>query len=293
LQYSTLAGYRAALASAFKHHTDLDVSHDPYISDLLKSFKRERPPARNSKPQWDIVFILFSLMRNPFRDVRNPQKVSLLHLTWKTVFLILLASGSRRGEIHAIKFKGVKFGPNDEYVTLTPSPDFMPKSGMLRPDALKSIKIYSLRSTMKGLEEDDYSLCPVESLKAYMNRTCQLRSPTKQLLFISVLDGFNKDVRKNTVSGWIKNLILYCYQNPSPFACELTGTRTHDIRGFAHSFIFRGTVAMEDLMQSGSWKSHSTFTKNYLKDLTELDSEQLLRLGPIVAAQKIVVHSSV
>jgi len=50
---------------------------------------------------------------------------------------------------------------------------------------------------------------------------------------------------------------------------------------------------MEDLVRSGSGKSHNTFTSHYLKDLTEIDSETLLRLGPLVAAQKVVVHTSI
>jgi len=298
LQYSTLIGYRAMFSSTLKHHTELDISHSQILGDLLRSFKRERPPGRHCRPEWDIALVLFSLTKKPYENVWKEEECDLQHLTWKTVFLILLASGARRGEIHAIKYKGITFAENSASVTLTPDPEFIPKSGMRRQDALKPIKIPSLCRILPEQEVEDRALCPVRCLKAYLSRTKHLREDRKYL-FVSMLkrkkgDKDKKgDISKNTLSGWVRKLILECYQNPTPHACELTGTRTHDVRGFAHTLIYRGTVAMEDLVRSGSWKSHNTFTSHYLKDLTEIDSETLLRLGPVVAAQKVVVHASI
>jgi len=295
LQYSTIAGYRSMLSSSFKDHTSLDIGHSEILTDLMRSFRRERPPSSHCRPEWDLAFILFSLTRPPFEDITEEGKVNLAHLTWKTAFLILLASGARRGEVHAIKRKSVKFAENKEYVTLEPSPEFVPKSGMKRSHALKPMKIPCLCSVLPEEEREDRSLCPVRCLDEYLKVTDKMRKgkSDRRRLFISMRKEKKGEICKNTLSAWIKKLIQFCYKNPSEDACELTGTRAHDIRGFAHSLTYRGTVAMEDLLQAGSWKSHTVFTSNYLKDLTEIDSEQLLRLGPVVAGQKIVLHAKI
>jgi len=293
-EYSTIASHRSVLSSALKDHTDLNIGQSEILTDLLRSFRREKPPRSHCQPEWDLAFILWSLTRPPFEDIKVPGKVQLAHLAWKTLFLTLLASGSRRGEIHAIKKKSVKFAENNEYVTMTPSPEFIPKSGMRRSQALKPIKIYCLCDVLPEKEKEDRALCPVRCLKKYLETTKKARKDRKdrRLLFIP-LTKKKGEVHKNTLSSWVRKLILFCYQNPSEAACELLGTRTHDIRGFAHSLTFNANVPVEDLLQAGSWKSHTVFTSHYLKDLTEIDTETLLRLGPIVAGQKIVLHSKI
>jgi hypothetical protein len=57
--------------------------------------------------------------------------------------------------------------------------------------------------------------------------------------------------------------------------------------------VFRGSTSIEDILQSGSWKRHTTFTDFYLKDLSVLEGEDLIRLGPIVAAKKIVINTKI
>ena len=49
-----------------------------------------------------------------------------LHLlTLKTVFLTLLASGARRGEIHAIAYSTITHAPNWTNIVLSPVPGFI------------------------------------------------------------------------------------------------------------------------------------------------------------------------
>jgi hypothetical protein len=74
---------------------------------------------------------------------------------------------------------------------------------------------------------------------------------------------------------------------------NLYGTGTHEIRRIATSLVFRGSTSTEDILQAGSWKRHTTFTDFYLKDLSVLEGEDLIRLGPIVAAKKIVVNTKI
>ena len=41
-------------------------------------------------------------------------------------------------------------------------------------------------------------------------------------------------------------------------------------------------------MQACHWKAHNTFTNFYLKDLTGLDDDNNMYLGPLVAAQQVL-----
>jgi hypothetical protein len=57
-----------------------------------------------------------------FEPLSNLDKVSLKHLTLKTVFLTLLASGSRRGEVHAFSFEKFAHPPLWEYPVSSQNP---------------------------------------------------------------------------------------------------------------------------------------------------------------------------
>ena len=41
-------------------------------------------------------------------------------------------------------------------------------------------------------------------------------------------------------------------------------------------------------MQACHWKAHNTFTNFYLKELTWLDTDNNMYLGPVVAAQQVL-----
>ena len=103
----------------------------------------------------------------------------------------------------------------------------------------------------------------------------------------------DQDIHLNTLSSWIKQLIEFVYKQPNKYAMEVAGMSAHDIRGIAATLVFRSMTSMEDLLRSGRWKNHTTFTDHYLKDLSAIDSEELIHLGPIVAGQKVIVHSKI
>ena len=107
------------------------------------------------------------------------------------------------------------------------------------------------------------------------------------MLFISYLPGFTTDIHVNTLSGWIRKLLVMCYDTAHPFVVERMNTTTHSIRGVATSLAFRGSCEMSDLLRAGMWKSHNPFIDFYLKDVSVFQ-EGLYRLGPIVAAQQVV-----
>ena len=61
----------------------------------------------------------------------------------------------------------------------------------------------------------------------------------------------------------------------------------HEVRALAASLAFKGGVALDEIMGSCFWRSHSTFTNSYLKDLCWHNSD-VMKIGPVVAAQHVV-----
>ena len=65
----TKAGYRAAIASAFKHTGLPDVGHDPALTAVLAS-SRKRPRRPRFLPQWDLSLVLMALTRALFEPLQ-------------------------------------------------------------------------------------------------------------------------------------------------------------------------------------------------------------------------------
>ena len=286
-QYSvkTIQGYKVAIAGALKFTYHRDLGHDSRLSNLIQSFKSERPTQHNPFPMWDLTLVLTALMKDPFEPLAS---IDLKLLTYKTVFLTLLASGARRGEIHALDFQSVTFPPNWEYVTVSPVPGFVSKTQ--RRDsgatAFSRITIPALsKFTGTDLPEGKL-LCPVRCLKCYLARTKEFRRGQRRL-FISFQRNKSSDITVNTISIWIKTLLKIVYLAAHEDASCLTGRSTHAIRSMASSLAYYRNISVEEILKACSWKCHSTFSDYYLKDLS-LVRDEMHVLGPVVAAQSIV-----
>jgi len=284
LAVSTIAGYRSVLASAFKFHTDLNISHSLELSALIENFRHERPQPSNLVPKWDLDLVLWTLMDKPFEPIHDEKAVPLTFLTWKTTFLLLLASGLRRGELHAIPVKGVTYPKDYAHMTFRPDPGFVAKTSLKTGQALQPFAIQSLEKLVG--KEKERTLCPVRCTKAYLKRTEPLRGDRK-LLLLSPDPRVHRDISVNTISSWMSGLIAYCYRQPGQTAISLSGRSTHEIRAYASSLVHKGCWSLEDILQSGSWTSNQVFVNHYLRDMTEQEGN-LKRIGPIVAGKKVV-----
>ena len=215
------------------------------------------------------------------------RKASLKHLTFKTVFLLALGSGKRRREIHAWLYKNIRHQENWSQVSLYPSPIFLSKNQLARdgPASVALVVIPALAPSLDRSLKDDKSLCPVRALRYYLDRTKDL-CKGKELVFVSLRKSFQKDIVPSTISSWINQTVLLCYQLSDEEAQNLHQVRAHDVRAFAGSKAFQGGVPLDQILSACRWKAHNTFAQFYLKDLAWTDSE-LYHLGPVVAAQQI------
>ena len=283
LQPSTIDGYRSAIVDKLGN-TTVNISKDDNLTRLLESFHRDRPKERRGIPSWNLSLVLHQLTKAPFEPLRE---ASLKHLTFKTVFLLALGSGKRRCEIHAWQHKNIRHQSDWSKVSLFPSPSFLSKNQLAKegPESVAPVVIPALAPTLDKSLKSDRSLCPVRALRYYLDRTSDLRQH-KELVFVSFKKGFDKDISPATISSWIKQTVILCYELSDHQAHTLHQVKAHNVRAFAASKAFQSGVSLEQILSACHWKSHNTFTQFYLKDVAWADLE-LFHLGPVVAAQQI------
>ena len=285
LKPATIAGYRTAIADHLGHFGQ-EVSKSLDLNRLIASFYRDKPTANRGIPSWDLSLVLLALTKAPFEPLKD---ASLKILTLKTVFLMALASGKRRGEVHSWTYSSLRHKPHWKEVTISPSPAFLAKNQLASdgPDLLRPVVIPALKPFLSSDLTDDMTLCPVRALRYYLDRTNELRRG-KNLLFISFKEGFDRDIMRSTISSWIKQTVLLAYQSSKADSKDLH-IKAHDIRSMSASLAFKGGASLEHILGSCYWKSHNTFTTFYLKDVAWQSHDQSdYKLGPVVSAQHIV-----
>ena len=129
------------------------------------------------------------------------------HLTFKTVFLLALELGNRRSEILAWQNRNIRHQYDWLKVSLYPSPSFFSKNQL----AKEGLVIPALNPTLDRSLKSDRCLCPVRTLRCYLDRTSDLRQ-NKELVFVSFKKGFDKDISTATISSWIKQTVILCYE---------------------------------------------------------------------------------
>ena len=112
------------MVGSIKPIAGLDLGQDPFLSNLIKSFKRERPKSIQEFPHWDLSLVLFSLIKEPFEPL---DEASLKLLIFKTVFLVLLAAGCKRSELHALSYEKLSHDHHLRNVVLHPLVSFISK----------------------------------------------------------------------------------------------------------------------------------------------------------------------
>ena len=94
---STIDSYWTAIVDTLGP-TELHISQSSDLNRLLSSFHRDCPKTSRNLPKWNLSVVFNELTKAPFEPMKD---TDLKHLTLKTAFLLALASGKRRSEIHA------------------------------------------------------------------------------------------------------------------------------------------------------------------------------------------------
>ena len=231
LQPGTIDGYRSAIADKLGN-VPINVSKDENLTRLLDSFHRDRPKGRRGIPSWNLSLVLHQLTKAPFEPLKE---TSLKHLTFKTVFLLALGSGKGRSEIHAWLHKNIRHQSDWSKVSLYPSPSFLSKNQLAKegPDSVAPVVIPALAPSLDKSLKGDRSLWTGPQILG-RTRSWSL-SPSKK--------GFDKDISPATISSWIKQTVILCYELSDQEALTL-----HQVKAFAASKAFQSGISLEQIL---------------------------------------------
>ena len=136
--------------------------------------------------------VLHQLKQPPFEPL---EEAPLKYVTWKTVFLLALASGKRRSEIHTWTLDGLLCLGDWDQIQLTPSPSFIAKNQLARKgnQAVSPVVIPALK-TSQDTNNREILLFPIRALSTYLKLSVDKRQD-KTLLFISHKQGHSLPYR--------------------------------------------------------------------------------------------------
>ena len=283
-QVGTIRGYRTVITSTLKSLKGVDFSQDSFLKKLISNFGIERPRSSRSLPQWDLAVVMRRLTRAPYEPMRS---APLSYVSWKTAFLLALASAKRRSELRAFSHS-VMHKEDWSSVTLKPLDEFVAKTEVPgRPDTrLQPVTLPGL-ATFAGPDlEVDRTLCPVRAIKIYLSRSKDIRNGRKEL-FVPFKTGAKQSIAPATISSWIQKTIHHAYSDINAEEEALGQVRAHDLRAIAASWNLHHSIPISDILRAAQWRCHNTFTSFYLRDMT-LHEGDILRLGPICTGGQIV-----
>ena len=113
------------------------------------------------------------------------------------------------------------------------------------PDSVTPVVIPTLDKSLKS----DQSLCPVRALCHYLDRTLNLRQ-NKELVFVSFKKGFDKNISPATISSWIKQTVILCYELSNQQTLTLHQVKARDVMAFAASKAFQSGVSLDQILSA-------------------------------------------
>ena len=124
-------------------------------------------------------------------------------------------------------------------MSLYPSPGFLSKNQLAKegPNSVASVVISALAPTLEKLLKADRSVCPVRTLHYHIERISDRRQ-NKELVFVSFKIRFHKDISPATISSWIKQAVILCYELSDQEVLTLHQDKDHDVRALAASKAF-------------------------------------------------------
>ena len=285
ISVKSIEGYKSALTWFLQRSSGYDLSDCRVVSDLIRGFRLERPPAPRVEVRWDIALVLRFLQSERFLG----DAVSARWITMKAVFLVALAAGKRRSEIHALERASLNWSDGDLSVSLKPHPRFLSKTYLSRSgtSALTSVSI----PAVPAVDDTTPLLCPVRTLRHYITLSDAYRSPAQKALFISYVKSFDRDICPQRISSYIKQTIVAAYKEaealPDDVIARDLNIKAHQVRHVAHSLGQLGQLPLSDIIRTGNWSTPNTFIKHYLQHLSDDNVTNLQSVGSFVAIEKV------
>ena len=234
--FSTVNIHRSMLSKTLDPVDGVAVGVHPLVVRLMRGCYHQNPPQPKYSEIWDpskVSEFIGTLGENRY--------LSLAVLANKLVTLIALATWMRVSEVTAISFQSIRF--TEKGVTF--SLDRLRKTQ--RCGAFKSFEMESIQDT---------KLCPVDTLREFMDRTEKFRSASNESSLFIALVKPHGPVSSNTVSRWIKSVFKKAGIDTSIFGA-------HSTRSAAASRAVTEGASVGAVLHAGSWAHEATFNRFY------------------------------
>ena len=183
----------------------------------------------------------------------------------------------------------ITWAPDFAAVTLKPHPRFLSKTHLsnVGTPALGVVSIPALPCS----GDSPSALCPVRTLRQYLEVTDTFRSSTQKALFMSYVRSFDRDISPQTVSNYLKQTIIAAYKDVESLTDDAImhdlNIKAHQVRHVAHSLGQLGQLSLSDIIRTGGWSTPNTFIKHYLQPLSNEAVDKLHSVGSFVAIESV------
>lgn len=236
--YATLNSYRSAVSLI----SSWDVGNNPIIKRFCKGVSVLKPQRPKYNETWDPSTVLDFISNLPPND-----DLSLKSITLKLATLLALTTAQRVQTLSKINVKNIILNDVGASIKI---PDRLKTSGGGRYQPNLAIPAFS----------QNQKICPVHTLKSYLQKTEEIRGPNEETLFITFKKPHHK-ASPQTISRWIKQTLMESGINTNIFTA-------HSTRHAATSAAASRGVDVETIRRTAGWSSKSeVFARCYNRPL--------------------------
>ena len=239
LGYGALNTARSALATFLPMYEGYPLGKHPLICWLIKGAYERNPPRARYTCFWDVNKI-FALFKNWGRNKELNRK----QLTLKLAVLLLLVTSQRGQTIVNLSIQDL---------------DIADRAVFKMTSLLKHNRLGDPLDTIVVDPFDTcYRLCPVRTLRAYLERTEEVRKGQQQLL-LSFCPPYGA-ITRDTLARWTLIVLGLAGVDTSKY-------RSHSTRGASVSAAKRLGASLNVILRHAGWRNAESFARFYNKDL--------------------------
>ena len=282
-EVNTIKVHCSSIASVLRMINPPTTIQDDTIHNIIRRMSILRPQTQEILPKWHLSEVLKGLMKPPFAFNRSDKDISLELLSYKTAFLVALATGARGSELvalfraaHNLDFTTLESGSKHDSIRLVPK--FIPRNQC--PDLIpKPLEFPGIAHLFP--RELEKLLCPVRALGLYLVRSMEwAKEDPHEKLFVHF--SLHTQLFTTHFRRWVAETIRLTYENSSESDLP-TKVRADDVvRALAASIAYYRITPLSELCGLIGWKSSNVFVRHYLRDMaadTELQDIPLVAAG--------------
>jgi integrase len=228
----------------------------PAVQKFFKGAMLRFPPKKELVPPWDLPTVLDALARHPFEPIET---IPLNMLSYKTAFLVAIASASRTCELKAFDRRPLYCTISARGVVLRVPQAFRPK--VVKPaNMARTMDFAPIQSDDGQLDDRSRKVCVCRAVQEYIRRTDPILNGNCTQLFVTFQKGRQgRPAAKQTIASWIKACVHEAYK----LLPEDPHVEAHSTRKQSTTWAELKNISIRDICQMATWSSPNVFIKHY------------------------------